>query len=1057
MKIFPPPAVVSTKLTIVLKAIATLKSHSHTHIFKIASIQLCNVRQLLVTQHAFGTSMIVNVSKPSIREVLEEERGIQPDSSTYAGMLQGCIDRKTVVGGKLVHAHMIKTGFEIDPFLGNTLVNMYAKCGTVGIARQVFEKMPELNAVSWNAMIAGYAQNEHGEEAWKLYCQMQRAGMELNQFTFASVLKACASIVALEEGKQVHVHIIKTGFHLDVFVGSALVDMYAKCRSLDDACHVFDKMPERNVVSWNAMIAGNAQNGNNEDALKLFCQMQQAGMIPSQFTFASVLSACASHEALEQGEGVHVVIIKVGLDLDVVVGSALVDMYAKCGIIEDARTVFDGMPKRNVVSWTAMIAGYAQHEFIKDALQLFEQMQQANTSLNQFTFTSVLSICAGREFLEIGKQVHAKIVKAGFQLDISVGNALVNMYAKCESTKEACRVFNKMLKHDVVSWSAMIAGYAQNMYSEKAIELFCQMQHRGMKPEKSIFASILSAYARLADIEQGKHIHAHTIKTGFESDVLVGSAICTMYSKCGSIEDSQTMFDKMPKRDIVSWTSMIAGYAQYGYGEVALRIFEQMQSAGMNPDKFTLASVLGACSRPEALEQGKEVHAHIVKTGFDLDILVGSALVTMYSKCVSIESARGVFKNMPKHDLVSWSAMITGYTYNGYGEEALKHFYQMQVSGIVLDTFTFANVLAACADLAALEQGKRIHANAAKIGFESDVSVGSALVTMYSRCGSIEHARKMFDGMCTRDVVAWTAMIAGCAQHGCGEEALQLFEQMQQAGMKPDHVSFVGVLSACSHVGLVNEGRWYFDSMSRDYGIVPRVEHYACMVDLLGRAGCLGEAEAFINEIPFEPGALVWGTLLGACRVHGNMELGKQAAERLLELDPQNSATYVLLSNIYAEAGRWEDVAKVRTMMKDKGVKKDPGCSWIEVKNRVHTFIIEDRSHPQVEQIYAKLEELIGQIEEAGFVPKTNFVLHDTQQQKQHPVCFHSEMLAIAFGLINTLPGTPIRVIKNLRVCLNCHTATKFISKTVGREIIVRDASRFHHFRDWLCSCGDFW
>jgi pentatricopeptide repeat protein len=301
-------------------------------------------------------------------------------------------------------------------------------------------------------------------------------------------------------------------------------------------------------------------------------------------------------------------------------------------------------------------------------------------------------------------------------------------------------------------------------------------------------------------------------------------------------------------------------------------------------------------------------------------------------------------------------------------------------------------------------------------------------------------------------------MIVGYGMHGYGENALKVFYQMQLENMKPDHITFVGVLSACTHAGLLDEGLQYFDIMKRDYSISPRVEHYACIVDLLGRAGNLQEAYDFIKEIPFEPGPVVWGGLLGACRIHSNVELGECVAKLLFEIEPNNASNYILLSNIYAEAGRWQDVAKVRMTMKEKGLKRRPGCSWIKVKNRVHAFHAGDTSHPQWEKIYAMLEILARQVKDAGYMPNTRFALHDIEEEeKEYLLCSHSEKLAIAFGLINTCPGTPLHIINNLRMCGDCHSVTKFISRIVEREMIVRDANRFHHFKDGLCSCGDYW
>lgn len=374
------------------------------------------------------------------------------------------------------------------------------------------------------------------------------------------------------------------------------------------------------------------------------------------------------------------------------------------------------------------------------------------------------------------------------------------------------------------------------------------------------------------------------------------------------------------------------------------------------------------------------------------------------------------------------------------------------------DKFTFPSILRACASIVSLEQGKQVHACIIKTESEPNIVLESSLVDMYVKCGTIEDARRVFDKMPERNVVSWTAIIAGYGRYGDSKEVFMLFEQMQQLGLKPNYVTLLAILNACSHAGLVDEAWHYFESIDRDYHIKPRVEHYSCMVDLLGRAGRLDEANEFINRMPLKPHAAIWGTLLGACRMHGNIELGKIAAEHLFNLDSQNAGKYVVLSNIYAAAGRWEDVAKVRKLMKDRGVKKEPGCSWIEYRKKIHLFVVGDRSHPQSEEIYATVETLIRKIKEAGYVPEINFMLHEVEDElKEKYLSYHSEKLAVAFGIINISPGTPIRIVKNLRVCGDCHTAIKFISNTAEREIILRDSNRFHHFKDGVCSCGDYW
>jgi len=718
------------------------------------------------------------------------------------------------------------------------------------------------------------------------------------------------------------------------------------------------------------------------------------------------------------------------------------------------------MPERDLVLWTAMIAGYAQMGYCEESLGFFHQMKWVDAKPNQFTFTSVLVACADLSAPEEVKQVHSEIIKTGFEVDVFVGTALIDSYAKCRCLKDAHELFELMPRRNLVSWNAMIGGYVQHGCSKEAFQLYAQMHIEDVKPNHITFATVLSACISPQGIQQGMQAQAHMIKAGFESDMYVGNILITMYSEGGSVTDAEKVFLKMSTRSYVvgPWNTLIAGYAHNGYNEEALNLFQQVQCAGVGLDHFTLNSILNVCANSESLQQGKQVHAYIIKNGFEVLTSLGNSLLTMYANCEDIEDACQVFRKMPAQDMVSYNAMITGYAQNGYGERSLKLYCHMQREGMKPDHFTFAGTLGACASLSALGLGKQLHCNIIKTGFEFDVFVGSALINMSAKCGIIEDARRVFDAIHKQTVVSWTAMIAGYAQNGCGTEALHLFEEMQLSRIKPDHVTFVGVLSACSHVGLVDEGQHYFDSMSQDYGIVPRMEHYACMVDLFGRAGLLDEADAFINEMPCKPGALVWRTLLGACKTHGSPKLGKRAAKYLLELEPRDTAIYVLLSNIYAMSGRWDDVADIRKLMKDKGIEKEPGCSWIEVKSRVHSFVIADRSHPETEEIYAKLEALTSLMEEAGYKPDTNFVLHDVEEEdKEHSLGHHSEKLAIAFGLISTPPGMHLRVIKNLRVCGDCHSAIKFISNIVNREIIVRDASRFHHFKDGLCSCGDYW
>eukprot|EP01018_Ginkgo_biloba_P019043 Gb_02373 [translate_table: standard] len=903
--------------------------------------------------------------------------GIEPDKFTFRFVLTACAGLSALQEGKEIHDHIIQSGFKSDVFVWTALINMYAKCGSTDIACYLFDKMPERNVVSWNAMISGYAQNGQADEALNLFHEMQLADIKPISVTMVSVLSACAHLGALQEGKWIHNCIIRRGFASDTFVGTALVDMYSKCGDIETARRVFDRMSKRNVVSWNAMVAGYSRNGNGTEALALFNQMQLEGVKPNLVTVVCVVPAYAHLEALQQVKCIQSYIIKSGFESDIFVTNSLLAIYAKCGRVELAHQLFVEMSKLHVTSWNTMIAGFSQNGYGSEALALFNQMQLVDLKPDSLTMVSVLPACAHLTTLQQGKSIHGYIIKSGFESDVVLQTALIDMYAKCRSIEIARQVFVKMPKRNVVSWNAMIDGYVQEGHANEGLMLFNQMLLTDMKPDSATIVSVLPACAHLTTLQEVKWIHGYIIRIGFESDVVIQTSLIDMYAKCNSIEIAHRLFDKMPQRNVVSWNAMIGGFFQNGHPNEALTLFNQMILTNIKPDSTTMVSILQVCADLGALQQGKCIHDYIIKNGFESDVFVGNSLIAMYANCGSVDNAYQLFHKMSKRDVVSWTMMIAGYSQSGYANEALKLFNQMQVTGIKPDSITIVKVLPTCVQLATLQQGECIHGYAIRSGFESDIFVGTALIDMYAKCGSLKTARHVFDKMSKRNIASWNAMISGYGIHGNCDDALALYLQMQESNIKPNDITFVCVLSACSHAGLVDEGRKYFACMSQDYYITPRMEHYACIVDLLGRAGCLDEAQDFIQNMPLEPGSSVWGALLGACRIHCNIELGELVAERIFDLEPDNAGYYVLLSNIYAAAGRWDGVAKVRTMMKDRGLKKTPGCSLIEVNNRVHAFLVGDRSHPQSELIYETLDLLYGQMKEGGYVPNTKFALHD--------------------------------------------------------------------------------
>lgn len=594
-------------------------------------------------------------------------------------------------------------------------------------------------------------------------------------------------------------------------------------------------------------------------------------------------------------------------------------------------------------------------------------------------------------------------------------------------------------------------------------------------------------------LKLGQQVHTHMVLRGLEPNAYLGAKMVAMYASSGDLDSAVTVFHRVNNPSSLLYNSIIRAYTLYGYSEKTMEIYGQMHCLGLKGDNFTYPFVLKCCAELSSIWMGKCVHGQSLRTGLESDMYVGTSLISMYVKCCEMSNARTLFDEMTVRgvsswnamiaghmregeicfaedlfgqmrckNIVSWTAMISGYTQNGLAEQALTVFDEMlkKDSEVKPNWVTIMSVLPACAHSAALERGRKIHNFASRIGLDANASIQTALVAMYAKCGSLFDALQCFDRIhrTEKNLVAWNTMITAYASHACGSEAVSTFEDMIRAGVQPDNITFTGLLSGCSHSGLVDDGLKYFDHMKTVYSVELRVEHYACVVDLLGRAGRLMEAMDLVDKMPMQAGPSIWGALLSACRNRQNLEIAETAARNLFILEPDNSGNYVLLSNIYAEAGMWKEADNLRVVLKSQGMKKSPGCSWIEVNGKSHLFLGGDTSHPQAKEIYVLLEELPKKMKAAGYVPDTRFVLHDvSEEEKEHSLTTHSEKLAIAYGLLNTDPGVVLRVTKNLRICGDCHTATKFISRIYGREIIVRDLNRFHHFKDGYCSCGDYW
>ncbi|GFS43884.1 pentatricopeptide repeat (PPR) superfamily protein [Actinidia rufa] len=693
--------------------------------------------------------------------------------------------------------------------------------------------------------------------------------------SYSERLRNCALNLSLNEGKEIHGVVIKNGIDPDMHLWVSLINFYAKCGGLDFARRVLDEMPERDVVSWTALITGFVSAGRGSDGVYLFGEMRREGITPNEFTLATGLKAGSMSLDLAFGKQVHAEVIKLGIFSDIFVGSALVDLYAKCGEMKYADKVFFWMPEQNAVSWNALLNGYAQVGNGEEVLKLFCMMTKSKMEFSKFTLSTVLKGLANSGDLGAGRVVHSMAIKIGCDHDEFVSSTLLDMYSKCGLADDALKVFTRIKSPDVVAWTAMITCLDQQGQKQEAARLFLLMRDTSLRPNQFTLASLVSAAADL-DPHYCESIHACVYKYGFESENVVNNALVAMYAKIGSVDNGYRVFAAMSARDVVSWNALLSGFHDSGTCDQGLKIFIQMLSEGFKPNMYTFISIL---------------------------------------RC--LEDADVIFKKLNERDLFSWTVIISGYAHTDQGEKAIKCFSHMRKEGVNPNEYTLASCLRGCAGIASLENGRQLHSLAIKSGHFGDIFVASAIVDMYGKCGSIEDAEAFFKGLDFRDTVAWNTIIS---------------------------------------------------------------------------------------------------------------------------------------------KGRWSDVSKTRALMSGQGVKKEPGCSWVEVDAQTHVFLSQDGSHSKIGEIYQKLEELGQKLTSVGYIPNTDNVLHTvSDREKRENLFYHSERLALAFALISNMPNKTIRIFKNLRICGDCHDFMKLISGTINREIIIRDIKRFHHFRGGTCSCQDYW
>lgn len=739
--------------------------------------------------------------------------------------------------------------------------------------------------------------------------------------------------------------------------------------------------------------------------------------------------------------------------------------------------------------FNSLIRGFSSVGNGQEAISLYIQMVSLGIVPDKFTFPFLVSGCSKIAASGEGIQVHGGAVKLGYWDDVFIQNSFIHFYAECGDMTSSRKVFDEMRERNVVSWTSLICGYARLELERKAVDMFLEMVASGVSPNSVTMVCVISACAKLQDIDFCERISRHIHESRMDVNVLMVNALVDMYVKCGFPSKAKQVFDGCVDKNLVLCNTMMSNYMREGMAMEALAILDEIWTQSLQPDRVTMLSAISASAQIGNISCGKTCHGYVLRNGLEGWENISNAMIDMYMKFGNeelacrifdrminknvvtwnsmiagfgrkgdIDSAWDTFKKMSERDLVSWNTMIGVVVQGSMFAEAIDLFRLMQREGVKVDKVTMVSVASACGYLGALDLAKWVYAYIKKNEINCDMQLSTALVDMFARCGDPSGAIHLFEKMTRRDVSAWTAAIGAMAMQGNGSRAIVLFNEMLREGVKPDPVVFAAVLTACSHGGLVEQGQNIFYSMEESHGISHQIVHYGCMVDLLGRAGRLPEALNLIQTMPMESNEVIWASFLASCRMHKNVELAAYAAERLTKFDPKRTGMHVVLSNIYASAGKWADVAKVRLHLKEKGVKKVPGCSSIEINGHVHEFTSGDESHSDMVLIASMLDEMSSRARDAGHVPdQANVLLNVDEHEKEYLLSRHSEKLAMAYGLICSNRGSPIRVVKNLRICSDCHSFARVVSKIYDREIIIRDIYRFHIFQKGVCSCNNYW
>lgn len=816
-------------------------------------------------------------------------------------------------------------------------------------------------------------------------------GYKVKIETFSRLIESCINEKSLHFGRKLHREMKFLLEKVDPFIETKLLGMYSKCGSLQEAYELFDQMSKRDLFAWTAMIGACSRDSRWNEVIDLFYRMMEDGVVPDSFLFPKILQACANCGDVETGMLIHSVAIRSGMSSEIRVNNSLLAVYAKCGLLGCGKKLFESMEMRDTVSWNSIIMAYCHKGDIIEARRLLNLMRLQGVEPSLITW-----------------------------------NILVASYNQLGRCDEALEVMKEMegngIMPDVFTWTCLISGLAQHNRNSQALELFQEMILNGVTPSEVTLTSTISARASLKDLRKGIELHSLVVKLGFDGEVIIGNALVDLYSKCGKLEAARLVFDMIPEKDVCSWNSLIGGYCQAGCCGKAYDLFMKMHEFDVSPNVITWNVLITGHMQNGDEDQALDLFWRMEKDG-------------------SI-----------KRDAASWNALIAGYLQNGQKDKALGIFQKMQSFGFKPNAVTILSILPACANLMGAKKVKEIHCCVLRCNLENELSISNSLIDTYSKSGSIKYSKTIFDGMSTKDIISWNTLIAGYVLHGCSSEALKLFHQMKETGIKPNRGTFSSVISSYGLAKMVEEGKRMFSSMSKEYRIVPGLEHCVAMVNLYGRSGRLEEAIDFIDSVTMEHDVFLWGALLTASRAYGNLHLAIHAGEQLLKLDPGNVVIYQLLLQLYVLRGIPEESVTVMRPRKRNHHEESLSWSWTEINNAVHVFASGQQSNSDIPGSWIKQKE----VKTEGSSSCNRLCIKEEENEDITRV--HSEKLALSFALINSPQSSQaIRIVKNLRMCEDCHRTAKIVSQKYEREIYIHDSKCLHHFKDGYCSCGDYW